>query len=291
MSPPSTSRTLYRGGRIYSPADPHATALLVEGDRIGWLGPDDDAPAADTTVDLAGALVTPAFVDAHVHATDTGIALLGLDLSGARSAPDVLDAVAAKARDLPADAVVLGHGWEEAAGRSAGHPPPPNWTRPAAAGRCICPRRRSIRPSARRRCSRPPRTWPAARVRPGRLGAAGSPSRRTRGRASGRSPSRSARTPNARCCAGRRRLGIAAVHECGGPGTSDEADFTGLLALAGALPEVYGYWGELGGAARARELGAVGAGGDLYADGALGSRTRLPVRAVHRRPASAATRT
>ena len=39
------------------------------------------------------------------------------------------------------------------------------------------------------------------------------------------------------------------------------------------LPEVYGYWGELGGAARARELGAVGAGGDLFADGALGSRT------------------
>ncbi|MBO4210996.1 amidohydrolase family protein, partial [Micromonospora echinofusca] len=36
---------------------------------------------------------------------------------------------------------------------------------------------------------------------------------------------------------------------------------------------VYGYWGELLGAAKARELGAVGAGGDLYADGALGSRT------------------
>jgi len=36
---------------------------------------------------------------------------------------------------------------------------------------------------------------------------------------------------------------------------------------------VYGYWGELMGAAKARELGAVGAGGDLYADGALGSRT------------------
>ena len=71
-------------------------------------------------------------------------------------------------------------------------------------------------------------------------------------------------------------LGIAAVHECGGPGTSDEADFTGLLALGGAgngRPEVYGYWGELVGAAKARELGAVGAGGDLYADGALGSRT------------------
>jgi predicted amidohydrolase YtcJ len=71
-------------------------------------------------------------------------------------------------------------------------------------------------------------------------------------------------------------MGIAAVHECGGPGTSDETDFTGLLALGGAgngHPEVYGYWGELLAAKKARELGAVGAGGDLYADGALGSRT------------------
>src|SRR5439155_18507484 len=70
-------------------------------------------------------------------------------------------------------------------------------------------------------------------------------------------------------------LGIAAVHECGGPGTSSEDDFCALLALpaAGGVPEVYGYWGELGAAAKARELGAVGAGGDLYADGALGART------------------
>jgi predicted amidohydrolase YtcJ len=68
-------------------------------------------------------------------------------------------------------------------------------------------------------------------------------------------------------------LGIAAVHECGGPGTSSEEDFTGLLNLGDGLPAVYGYWGELGAAAKARDLGAVGAGGDLYADGALGSRT------------------
>jgi predicted amidohydrolase YtcJ len=68
--------------------------------------------------------------------------------------------------------------------------------------------------------------------------------------------------------------GIAAVHECGGPGTSSEADFTSVLALSGAgLPQVFGYWGELMAAGKARELGAVGAGGDLYADGALGSRT------------------
>jgi len=66
------------------------------------------------------------------------------------------------------------------------------------------------------------------------------------------------------------------VHECGGPSIGGEDDLTALLALAGAadrLPEVYGYWGELGGAAKARDLGALGAGGDLFADGALGSRT------------------
>src|SRR5690606_13579383 len=69
-------------------------------------------------------------------------------------------------------------------------------------------------------------------------------------------------------------LGIAAVHECGGPQISSEADFTSALALSGdGLPEVYGWWGELGGAATARRLGAVGAGGDLFADGALGSAT------------------
>jgi predicted amidohydrolase YtcJ len=71
-------------------------------------------------------------------------------------------------------------------------------------------------------------------------------------------------------------LGIAAIHECAGPVTSSETDLTDLLALSGVhsgLPEVYGYWGELMGAAKVKELGAVGAGGDLFADGALGART------------------
>ena len=77
MTNPST---LYRGGVLHCPADPSATALLVSGGRIAWLGTDGDAPPADRVVDLDGALVTPAFVDAHVHATDTGLALSGLDV-------------------------------------------------------------------------------------------------------------------------------------------------------------------------------------------------------------------
>jgi predicted amidohydrolase YtcJ len=63
-----------------------------------------------------------------------------------------------------------------------------------------------------------------------------------------------------------------------GPTISSEADLHELLAEADTAPGplVSGYWGELaslGGIERARALGAVGAGGDLFVDGAIGSRT------------------
>jgi predicted amidohydrolase YtcJ len=69
------------------------------------------------------------------------------------------------------------------------------------------------------------------------------------------------------------------VHECAGPDISSEDDFTALLALAEKFngPRVHGYWAEpvtsAADAARIRALGAAGAAGDLFADGALGSHT------------------
>ncbi len=70
-------------------------------------------------------------------------------------------------------------------------------------------------------------------------------------------------------------LGIACVHEMAGPAISSADDLSSLLALAAAepLPEVIGYWGELYGIDAARDLGAVGAAGDLFCDGSLGSHT------------------
>ena len=70
-------RTLYRNGRFHTPADSAADALLVDGDKIVWIGALDpaDGPTADRVHDLRQAPVTPAFVDAHVHATATGLAL------------------------------------------------------------------------------------------------------------------------------------------------------------------------------------------------------------------------
>ncbi|WP_434740066.1 amidohydrolase [Micromonospora sp. SH-82] len=266
--------TLYRGAVLHCPAVPGATALLVRDGRIAWLGVDADAPAADRVVDVEGGLVTPAFVDAHVHTSDTGLALSGLDLSGVRSAGELLAAVAVFAGGLPSDAVVLGHGWDES---RWGDPvlPDADEVGRAAGGRRVYLSQASIHSAlvSRSLLAACPEVVSAAGfdgsgwVRRDahhvvRVAARGSVSRVQRVAAQRVALRRAA------------SLGIAAVHECGGPVISDEEDFTGVLGLSGVgLPEVYGYWGELGGAVRARELGAVGAGGDLFADGALGSRT------------------
>jgi predicted amidohydrolase YtcJ len=112
--------TLLRRGRVDAPAAPGATAMLLVsgtdsgtvGGTVGWVGRVADAPAADRTVELSGALVTPVFVDAHVHATQTGLALTGLDLSGARSLAEALAAVERQGSRQPGP-VLLGAGWDE----------------------------------------------------------------------------------------------------------------------------------------------------------------------------------
>src|SRR4029453_16656530 len=91
-------------GRVSPPADPHATAIAVEDGVVSWIGDDTAAGAyadgADEVVDLRGRLVTPAFVDAHVHTVQTGLMLTGLDVTGADSLAETLDLVAAYAGRL-----------------------------------------------------------------------------------------------------------------------------------------------------------------------------------------------
>ncbi|MFI5907797.1 amidohydrolase [Dactylosporangium sp. NPDC051541] len=265
-------KTLYRGGRVHTPAVPSATALFVDGDRLVWLGADGDAPGgADRVVDLAGALVTPAFVDAHVHTTATGLALRGLDVSGAASARDVLDAVAGHAAGLPADAVVIGHGWDESGWVDQSTPSAAELDR-AAGGRAVY---------LSRACIHAALVSSALLTAEARAAAGyddGGWLRRdahhvVRAAAYASISVEQARAAQVAALRHAASLGIGAVHECGGPGTSGEADFTAALGHGPGLPRVFGFWGEAGAAAKARELGAVGAGGDLYADGALGART------------------
>lgn len=47
-------------------------AVVVDGDRIAWVGPTTGAPAADDRVDCAGCSVLPGFVDSHAHLVFAG---------------------------------------------------------------------------------------------------------------------------------------------------------------------------------------------------------------------------
>ena len=47
-------------------------AVLIEGDRIAWVGPAAEAPSAAEIRDLGGALVTPALIDCHTHVVHGG---------------------------------------------------------------------------------------------------------------------------------------------------------------------------------------------------------------------------
>nr|WP_240956407.1 imidazolonepropionase [Micromonospora sp. HNM0581] len=47
-------------------------ALLIEEGEVVWVGPVDDAPAADRRIDAGGAAVLPGFVDSHAHLVFAG---------------------------------------------------------------------------------------------------------------------------------------------------------------------------------------------------------------------------
>ncbi|MFD6435823.1 amidohydrolase [Streptomyces venezuelae] len=276
---PSNHRTvLLRGGDVHSPADPFATAMVVERGHVAWVGSEGAADAfadgVDDVVDLEGALVTPAFTDAHVHTTATGLALTGLDLTCAGSLADALVLVREHAAARPHDTVLLGHGWD-AARWPGGRPPTRAELDEAAGGRPLYLSRIDVHsavvttalldlvPGVTERAGYHPDAPLTADahhgVRAAALGAI-TPQQRTEAQ---RAALRHAVS-----------LGIGSVHECAGPEISDEDDFTGLLRLAADEPgpRVVGYWAEQD-VRRAKELGAVGAAGDLFVDGALGSHT------------------
>ncbi|MEV6172275.1 amidohydrolase [Streptomyces sp. NPDC051954] len=270
----SPRTVLLRRGEIHSPADPFATAMVVERGQVAWVGSEGAADAfaegVDEVVDLDGALVTPAFTDAHVHTTSTGLALTGLDLSTAPS----LDAALAAVRDFaavrPNDRVLLGHGWD-AARWPGGRPPTRAELDAATGGRPLYLSRIDVHSAVV--------TTALLDMVSGDITRADEPLTRDAHHAV-RAAAFAAVTPAQRSQAQRAALahaaslGIGSVHECAGPAISSEDDFTDLLRLAAEEPgpRVVGYWAEQD-VEKARGLGAIGAAGDLFVDGSLGSHT------------------
>ncbi|MDQ3538364.1 MAG: amidohydrolase family protein [Actinomycetota bacterium] len=251
-----------------------ARALLLDGNRIAWVGAVEAAPAAGRTVDLADGWVTPAFVDAHVHATATGLALEGVALATASSAAEVLD----RLRDHAAgsdSAVILGYGWDDF-GWVEGGPPTAEQISRAAPGRTVLLTRvdaHSCLVDAATLTLLPLQTLEGV-VRDeqgtptGWLQEAASEAALAEVRQ--RVPSPQLRVARTAACRAAASLGIASLHEMGHPGLWG-LDDARAWAVGDWPIEVHTWWAQLDLAA-ATDNG-LRPGGDLFLDGSIGSAT------------------
>ncbi len=272
--------TLLRGGRVHTPAGAEHTALLLDDGVIAWIGGEDAADGladgADRVVALTGSLVTPAFVDAHVHLTQTGLASSIVDLRESRSLPDVLDAVAGAATAGPGG-IVLGAGWDESRWPERRAPTAAELARAIGADTELYLSRvdaHSGLVSAAFIAGHPELVDLPGFSEDGWLRT--DAHTRARQLAFSSLSDEQRRTAQLAALQQAARRGIGCVHEMATPTLSTEADLSDLLALNTgpvALPRVIGYWGELHGIEAAVRLGAVGAGGDLSVDGSVGSHT------------------
>ncbi|TQJ61193.1 hypothetical protein FBY30_3483 [Arthrobacter sp. SLBN-83] len=285
-SPEATSRpapVLYRNGSVYTAADPFATAMLVDGDTVAWVGSEQAASSiADSSmevIDLHGALVAPGFVDSHVHLTETGIALESLQLGAVTSARALLDAVAGAGGNGP----VLGHGWDETTWADSTLPSAEELER-AAGGRPVYLSRVDVHSALVS-----PALAQSADLR-GKDGYDGG-ARVTRAAheaarlATRRLPQEALKRHQERALAEAAANGYVAVAEMGAPHIGGAEDLKLAAAWNGVdggaqFPEVLPYWGELvSSEEQARVLvgqfegGIRGLAGDLNIDGSLGSRT------------------
>jgi predicted amidohydrolase YtcJ len=271
--------TLLVNGRVHSPAMPDATALAVRDGVVAWLGSDDvgraQFPDADL-VDLDGGFVAPAFVDSHVHLTATGLTMIGLDLRPATSLRHCLQLLADHTRAHP-DGVIWGHGWDES-GWPERTPPSTADVDGAVGARPAYLSRIDVHSAA---------ASTALRIRaPGLADAAGyaadgplTADAHHLVRAAARAQLAPGQRRDARLAAlaAAAANGIVAVHECAGPQIGGPDDWDEIREIDHPV-QVVGYWGEaVACAAEARALlertGARGLAGDLFVDGALGSRT------------------
>jgi predicted amidohydrolase YtcJ len=258
---------------------PNATAMAVRDGVVAWLGNDDvgraQFPDAEI-VDLEGAFVAPAFVDSHVHLTATGLTLAGLDLRSATSLRHCLALIAAYVRAHP-DGPIWAHGWDESGW--------PENTAPSTddLDAVVCDRPAYL---ARVDVHSAAASTALRRLAPGLADAAGFDPQRpvtsdahhlVRAAAGARLTSAQRREARLAALNAAAAFGIAAVHECAGPEIGGMNDWIDIRDTDHGV-EIVGYWGErVTTVGQARDLidrtGARGLAGDLFVDGALGSRT------------------
>jgi predicted amidohydrolase YtcJ len=107
------------------PTRPNAQAIAIQGDRIAWVGSNEEArrlfAGAARVVDLHGATVLPGLIDAHVHLLEFGKSLLRLNLKDVSDETEAVARVKQRVATAAPNEWILGWGWDE--GKWASHYP------------------------------------------------------------------------------------------------------------------------------------------------------------------------
>jgi predicted amidohydrolase YtcJ len=270
---------------------PVVADILVADGVILDLRPGIEPDAGTRVSELGGALVLPAFVDAHAHITETALLRRGIDLGvTGYSVSAILSEVGARSRILPG-APILGHGWDDLR-IAEGRPPTADELEYTAPGHEVYLSRVDVHSAV------------VSVTLADRAGLRDLPGWNDSGRVerdahhAARDWTRAHLTPANREALQRLALreaalrGIGSVHEMSAPHVAPEADLASLVSIEGrlsvhgedqVLPHVVPYRGVLvGDAGEAREVAerladlgvdVAGLAGDLVVDGAVGSRT------------------
>lgn len=109
---------IIRNARVWTANShqPWAQAVAIRGEKIAAVGANAAiaklAGPATKTIDAQGRLVTPGFIDAHIHLSSGALGLSEIDLTGVCTLPAIQQRIAEWAAANPSEPWIVGRGWE-----------------------------------------------------------------------------------------------------------------------------------------------------------------------------------
>jgi predicted amidohydrolase YtcJ len=98
-----------------NPKQPWAEAIALRGDRIGVVGTNGEVTRAAGDVhpiDAHGQMITPGFIDSHVHLMDGGYMLASVQLRDAKTPAEFISRMKAFAATIPAGTWITAGDWD-----------------------------------------------------------------------------------------------------------------------------------------------------------------------------------
>lgn len=110
---------LLLNGRVYTfdSQNSQASAVAIKNGKFLEIGSDTNLcllkNKSERVIDLKGKTVLPGLTDTHTHLMDTGLNMLGADVTNAKSISEIQDIFHQYAKTVPAGQWILGHGFDD----------------------------------------------------------------------------------------------------------------------------------------------------------------------------------